>query len=256
MPDLKDKVFAKIDHEKPISHNYFVAMDVARALAITVIFFLGGVLLAFLLWDWVLIPQIIDFTIENIIYISLRLLPLVLIIVVLFSLLGYYLYRQTDWLLVQKRVLVGVLGFIAVLLIAIVGLVYIKSNVELQNSLESFDKDLQKYALQPPRPKGLTPKIKTGSVVLGKIVMLDRSDDTAIITVDDRTKLIVFQADINQINNLKIGDLIKLEFHSGNPPKIIKITKIERTEVIFDYNKTVPRAESNSSLTKYNFSLI
>jgi hypothetical protein len=233
MSDLKDKIFLKIDDEKPTNAGYFVALDWIRAFAITMVFFLGGILLAFLLWDWILIPQIIDFTADNLSYVFLHLLPLVFILIIISSLLGYMLYRQTDWPLVQKRGLLIVIALSTLLLVTIISLVFIKNNLTFQKSLNDFDDQLQQHypIIRPPRPRTKTPTTNVNppvEVVLGKINELETQDSGQVeLTVETRLGVLTFDVSPDMTKDLKIDDVVRLDLDPNNLKTVEKITKLD-----------------------------
>ena len=231
MSDLKEKVFTKIDDQKPTSVGYFVALDWIRAFLITVVLFLGGILLAFLLWDWILIPQIIDFTVDNLLYISLRLLPLVIILIIISSLIGYVLYRQTDWPLVQKRGLVVGIAAATLLIVTILSLAFIRNNLPVQKSLRDIDDKLQQSypVVRPPRPRGrnIPGNVPAPEIVLGKIAALENKGRGVEIILETRIGQIILLVNTDMTQGLKEGDLVRLDLDPQDLKKVTKITVLE-----------------------------
>ncbi|MEM1312598.1 MAG: hypothetical protein AAGF07_04000 [Patescibacteria group bacterium] len=251
MSAIKNKVLTKIEDKKPNSYNYYLFVDLLRAFVIAFIFFMGGVLLAFLLWDWLLIPQIIDFNIDNIIFILFRLLPLIAITTVLFCFLAYYIYRQTDWLLVKKRILIAVLGVSAILLCMSSSLAIINHSHTLQKSLRDIDNNLQDYPIRPPRPRELVLKRRLNNVIYGRVVSIEKVSQGNLIKIANRNQVLSFYLSEELSTGISPRDLLRLELDEKEESKVLRVAIIKRTQFIFENQKI-----KHSSDNKYSNSFV
>ena len=229
MPDLKDKIISKIEDQKPINPSYFTILDVSRVIALCVLVFLGGFAVAYLFWDWWFwITDVNTLGYEDVLSILSGSIPLAFILITLFIIAEYGIYRQTDWPMVEKR---GYLVLVSSALILFIGTgswLFIQSSKPVQKSLNELDKQLVILPLKPTGPTRILRENKQKGLFVGRIVEIKEIEDSAecVIVIENRLSTEEFIITKEMLDDLEVRDRVRLYFDPGS--KYVKsISKVK-----------------------------
>jgi hypothetical protein len=223
---ISQNILANIKDKKPKSKAYFVRQNVLLVAIILAVVLALGLVTGFFLWDSLIAFQNgIGFVLFEI-----------LIVVIILMIGLFWLYRQTDFLLVKHRVLVFTLLMMIIFGVG-ASLVYVSTqNPKLQSGFENWQGDIERLPFRQNRGQMMGKRLKENGVFRGRVIEVKGQinnyelsqnqipnpqkylSDYSLITIQNRQETQTFLIyknileDINEINQDILTGQIRQNF--------------------------------------------
>ncbi|GAB4143734.1 MAG: hypothetical protein OHK0017_01470 [Patescibacteria group bacterium] len=231
-PEISQKVLQQINDKKlrPKSRVYFISLDILIGVALFLTFFTASFLISLYVYDlfsyiWPLDPMsVFDLRVLSASGVEFLILAIALMGLV------WLIYRQTDWPLVRRTVLVGILVALLALTVSMAllqALAFDQVNQFFNGSLSN----LKSLIRHEGRNQIVGEKLLQNGISIGKItdvrttlnpfdgVKVKRLKAELSYPVSQAGQTVEFTSDLD----LKIGDLVKI---SVQKDKIISVEKV------------------------------
>lgn len=160
--DLNRKILDNIQHQTPRSKTYFMGLNLFLSSLILGLLLSLGLLTGFAIWDTLSVAS------SGLDFILFEVFGLILILLIAL----FWLYRQTDFLLVKHRALVFSALAFGVLLVGILVVIFSQQNPAVERNFETFQGGIETLPHRQNRGRMMGKRMQKDGIFRGRIVQI------------------------------------------------------------------------------------